>query len=273
MNRLLLTVRNILAIAVIGVVANVLSMLIMQFFVITDFEIRFVVAYVIPMTLVLCGVAIYDSRVAGHKERCMLRASGFDPVALLWGIILIVALSVVLAPLMRLLPENNRNIPTGLFTMLCVVVVAPIFEEILFRDRVFSVLRSTLSPWWAAVVSALIFGAMHGNLVVAIEAFCVGIVLSYLYILKGSLFAPILLHIMNNVVAYVMMTFKYQEHTIEDFIGDLPMFSTIYIVSAVVVLLGTIHIGYLFRKAHRVVADGGELIGVSRGKIDGDNNE
>ena len=66
MNRLLLTVRNILAIAVIGVVANVLSMLIMQFFVITDFEIRFVVAYVIPMTLVLCGVAIYDSRVAGH---------------------------------------------------------------------------------------------------------------------------------------------------------------------------------------------------------------
>jgi hypothetical protein len=142
MNRLLLTVRNIFAIAVIGVVANVLSMLIMQFFVITDFEIRFVVAYVIPMTLVLCGVAIYDSRVAGHKERCMLRASGFDPVALLWGIILIVALSVVLAPLMRLLPENNRNIPTGLFTMLCVVVVAPIFEEILFRDRVFSVLRS-----------------------------------------------------------------------------------------------------------------------------------
>ena len=53
MNRLLLTVRNIFAIAVIGVVANVLSMLIMQFFIITDFEIRFVVAYVIPMTLVI----------------------------------------------------------------------------------------------------------------------------------------------------------------------------------------------------------------------------
>lgn len=263
MNRLLLTVRNIFAIALIGVVANVLSMLIMHFFVITDFEIRFIVAYVLPMTLVLCGVAIYDSRVAGHKERCMLRASGFDPVALLWGIILIVALSIVLAPLMRLLPETNRSVPTGLFTMLCVVVVAPIFEEILFRDRVFSVLRSTLSPWSAAVVSALIFGAMHGNLVVAIEAFCVGIVLSYLYILKGSLFAPILLHIMNNIVAYVMMSFKYQERTIEDFIGELPIFSVIYVVASVIVLLGAIHIGYIFRKANKIVANGGKLIELS----------
>jgi membrane protease YdiL (CAAX protease family) len=115
----------------------------------------------------------------------------------------------------------------------------------------------------AAVVSALIFGAMHGNLVVAIEAFCVGIVLSYLYILKGSLFAPILLHIMNNVVAYVMMSFKYQERTIEDFIGELPIFSVIYVVASVIVLLGAIHIGYVFRKANKIVANGGELIELS----------
>ena len=108
---------------------------------------------------------------------------------------------------------------------------------------------------------------------VALEAFTVGIVLSYIYILKGSIFAPILLHIMNNVVAYVIMIFKYQDRTIEDFIGDLSIFSTIYIVSAVVVLLGAIHIGYIFVKANRVVANGGELIDVSRGKYKSEEDE
>jgi hypothetical protein len=68
---------------------------------------------------------------------------------------------------------------------------------------------------------------------------------------------------MNNVVAYVMMTFKYQERTIEDFIGDLPLFSTIYIISAVVVLLGAIHIGYIFRKANKIAANNGKLIELS----------
>ena len=157
--------------------------------------------------------------------------------------------------------------------MLCVVILAPIFEEVLFRGKIFSVFSATLSPLLSTLASALLFGVMHGNVAVALEAFLVGIVLSYIYILKGSIFAPILLHIMNNIVAYVMMTFKYQERTIEDFIGDLPIFSTIYIVSAVVVLLGAIHAGYIFIKAHRVVAQGGELVDVSRGKRGDDNKE
>ncbi len=266
MNKLLVTSRNIIAVALIGIVANMLSTLLMQLFVINDFELRYVVAYTMTMSLMLLGVVLYDRFVAGNREGCMMCASGFNPITLLWGLILIVSLSVVIAPIMRLLPEVNRNVPDGLLTILCVVIIAPIFEEILFRAKLFSVLRSTLSPWWASVLSALIFGALHGNAAVALEAFLVGIVLSYIYILKGSLFAPILLHIMNNVVAYVMMTFKYQERTIEDFIGDLPLFSTIYIISAVVVLLGTIHIGYIFRKANKIVANGGELIAVSRGE-------
>jgi hypothetical protein len=69
------------------------------------------------------------------------------------------------------------------------------------------------------------------------------------------------------------MIFKYQDRTIEDFIGDLSIFSTIYIVSAIVVLFGAIHIGYIFVKANRVVANGGELIDVSRGKDKSEEDE
>ena len=266
MRKIVVVARDIIAVAAIGVVANLLLSALMSLFTIIDNEIRFTISYVLAMSLMLAGVWLYDRFVAHGKERIMVRFAGFNPATLLWGLVLIVALSIVLAPLMRLLPEVRTNVPTGLISMLCVVVVAPIFEEVLFRGKIFSVLFATLSPLLSALASALLFGGMHGNVAVALEAFLVGIVLSYIYILKGSIFAPILLHIMNNIVAYVMMIFKYQERTIEDFIGDLPVFSTIYIVSAVVVLLGAIHIGYLFRKAYRVVAGGGELMDVSTGK-------
>ena len=266
MRKIVVVARDIIAVAAIGVVANLLSSALMSLFTIIDNEIRFTISYVLAMSLMLAGVWLYDRFVAHGKERIMVRFAGFNPATLLWGLVLIVALSIVLAPLMRLLPEVRTNVPTGLISMLCVVVVAPIFEEVLFRGKIFSVFSATLSPLLSALASALLFGVMHGNVAVALEAFLVGIVLSYIYILKGSIFAPILLHIMNNIVAYVMMTFKYQEHTIEDFIGDLPIFSTIYIVSAVVVLLGAIHVGYIFVKANRVVANGGELIAVSRGE-------
>ena len=266
MRKIVVVARDIIAVAAIGVVANLLSSALMSLFTIIDNEIRFTISYVLAMSLMLAGVCLYNRFVAHGTERIMVRLSGFNPATLLWGLVLIVALSIVLAPLMRLLPEVRTNVPTGLISMLCVVVVAPIFEEVLFRGKIFSVFSATLSPLLSALASALLFGVMHGNVAVALEAFVVGIVLSYIYILKGSIFAPILLHIMNNIVAYVMMIFKYQERTIEDFIGDLPIFSTIYIVSAVVVLLGAIHVGYIFVKANRVVANGGELIAVSRGE-------
>ena len=273
MKKIVVVARDIIVVAAIGVVANLLSSALMSLFTIIDNEIRFTISYVLAMSLMLAGVWLYDRFVAHGKERIMVRLSGFNPATLLWGLVLIVALSIVLAPLMRLLPEVRTNVPTGLISMLCVVVVAPIFEEVLFRGKIFSVFSATLSPLLSALASALLFGVMHGNVAVALEAFLVGIVLSYIYILKGSIFAPILLHIMNNIVAYVMMIFKYQERTIEDFIGDLPIFSPIYIVSAVVVLLGAIHVGYIFIKAHRVIAQGGKLVDVSRGKRGDDNKE
>lgn len=273
MGKIVVVARDIIAVAVVGIVANLLSSALMPLFQIIDNEIRFTVSYVLTMSLMLAGVCLYDRFVAHGKRRIMVRFGGFNPATLLWGLVLIVALSVLIAPLMRLLPEVKTNVPTGLISMLCVVILAPIFEEVLFRGKIFSVFSATLSPLLSAIISALLFGVMHSNIAVALEAFLIGIVLSYIYILKGSIFAPILLHIMNNIVAYVMMTFKYQERTIEDFIGELPIFSIIYVVSSVVVLLGAIHIGYLFRKANRVVAQGGRLIDVSRGKKMKDGKE
>lgn len=266
MKNFLLTARNIIVVAIIGVIATLLGQAIMMFGTGMGAELRFVVSTASVMLLTIIGVVIYDRVVCHRKQKTMLRFAGFNPIALLWGLLLIVSMSVVMAPLMRLLPDVNRNVPDGVLPVVYVVLVAPILEEILFRGKLFSVLRSTMSPTSATLLSALLFGVMHANVAVSLEAFFVGVVLSYIYILKGSLFAPILLHVMNNVVAYVMMSFSYQDRTIEDYIGDLPIFSTIYIVASAITLLGVVHVIVTLRKANRIAAEGGDLIELSKPK-------
>ena len=138
MKKLLVTTCNILAVITIGIIAFLLSSLVMKLFTIIDNEISFTLTYVLSMSFMLVGVWLYNRFVAHGTEKTMVRMAGFNPITLLWGLVFIVALSVVLAPLMRLLPETRTSIPTGLVSMLCVVVVAPIFEEVLFRAKYIS---------------------------------------------------------------------------------------------------------------------------------------
>lgn len=264
MKNFLLTARNIIALSLICIVATLISPPIMALVGGIDNEMRSIATTTLMILLMIVGVVVYDRVACGAQHKTMLRFAGFNPTTLLWGLLLIISVSVIIAPLMRLLPEDSRVVPDQVIPVLYIIVAAPIFEELLFRAKIFSVLRSTLSPAWAAILSSLMFSVMHGNLAVSLDAFFVGIILSYIYILKGSLFAPILLHIMNNIVAYVMMSFSYQDRVIEDYIGDLPMFSLIYVGASLIALLGAIHLVVTLHKANRIVAKGGQLIELSQ---------
>ena len=76
--------------------------------------------------------------------------------------------------------------------------LGPIAEELLFRGLV---LR-TLKPWGkqaAIIISAVIFGIFHGNIVQIPFAFAVGVVLGYVAV-EYSITWAIVLHIINNFV-------------------------------------------------------------------------
>lgn len=82
-------------------------------------------------------------------------------------------------------------------------IVAPIIEELLFRGVLFRALRKWVTFPWAMLLSAVVFGAYHGNLVQFVYAGLCGVLLAYLYEKYNSILAPIVSHIFMNTVAIV----------------------------------------------------------------------
>ena len=105
----------------------------------------------------------------------------------------------------------TQSTAAGIAIGLGVTILAPAGEEFLMRGVVFAGMRDGLSTrlgtWGAVAIAAgingLIFGALHGatDLIFIPMLMTFGIVLCLLYQLTGSLYAPILLHLVNNTVA------------------------------------------------------------------------
>lgn len=95
--------------------------------------------------------------------------------------------------------------PSLVIQILCLGIVSPIVEELIFRGLIFKRLRrGSMSVKQAIVLSGLMFGFYHGNLVQTVYGSLAGILLAYLYEKYGSIKAPILAHICMNIVAIIL---------------------------------------------------------------------
>lgn len=100
-------------------------------------------------------------------------------------------------PILRLILESRGWIAQALF-LLVVSVMAPIFEEFLFRGFLLTSL-STYMPMGAAIaLSAVAFAAVHLNLSDFLPLTVLGVVLGITYSRSRNLLAPILLHSLWN---------------------------------------------------------------------------
>ena len=80
-------------------------------------------------------------------------------------------------------------------------IAAPIIEELLFRGVLFRVLRKWIAFPWAMLLSAVIFGAYHGNLVQFVYAAICGMLLAYFCEKYDSVIASVVAHVVMNMVA------------------------------------------------------------------------
>jgi uncharacterized protein len=86
-----------------------------------------------------------------------------------------------------------------------VTVIAPIAEEFFFRGYFFTALRSWKGVWPAAIITGVVFGAIHGSSAPAgylVPLALFGFVLCLVYWRTGSLYPCMSLHALNNSLAF-----------------------------------------------------------------------
>ena len=137
-----------------------------------------------------------------------------------WGTLLWVALFSLgtIIPLSFLyeqlgieMDENTQQIITSMMKepwgYVAVGILAPLAEEVVFRGAILRTLLGIMSKknhWVAIMISAAIFGVVHANLAQFINALLMGLILGWMYYRTGSLVPGILLHWVNNTMAYVL---------------------------------------------------------------------
>lgn len=236
MKRVVNTVRSILIFVVIFIASQIVASLIgsaLHF----NGDVGFMLSYLLSMGLVYLFVTLYERTEYGNVRVIKSSSKGLDPLALFVGVILLLAISITLWPLENYMPSDSRVFGDGAWTLITIVVISPIIEEIIFRGRFYNLLTHSTSPFWAAVLSSLVFATIHLEPIIIIGGFLSGMLFSYMYLLKRSIILPIMLHICNNTIAYALHILSYAGKPLMEYIGSEHYYLSIYLTSLLLVLV------------------------------------
>lgn len=109
------------------------------------------------------------------------------------------------------LQQLGQHAPiTVIGTLIGAVLIAPFCEEIFFRGFAFAGMLHRMPVWAAVLLSALLFGAAHGDAGSFALLFVIGVVLAVVRWRTGSIWPGMALHMANNAVAavYVLATLR-----------------------------------------------------------------
>lgn len=120
----------------------------------------------------------------------------------------------------------------SVLSLIIVIVLIPIFEEIFFRGVIFGFLRDNYKFPIALIVQALVFGILHGNLVQSVYAFILGLFLGAIFYYTNSLYASILSHITYNLFGILILPL-----IVSSLQGFSPILVNIIFVAIALILL------------------------------------
>ena len=203
------------------------------------------VAITYAFSMVICFAMLWIYRfLRGWKGVLSLRTTGWlASFRLLCGYLLMWCVSIAVEPLAELLPGDQSSLGGGGWLLVSAVMLAPMFEEVIFRGYTAGILRRLyggLAAWFA---SSLIFGLVHLIPSVVLSATFSGLVLGYYYLRYRSLMMVIILHAMNNITACFLRSIDLGETTIRELLGGGALYWSVFAFCVVVSVVSLIRMG------------------------------
>ena len=203
------------------------------------------VAITYAISMVICFALLWIYRLLrGWKGVLSLRTTGWlASFRLLCGYLLMWCVSIAVEPLAELLPGDQSSLGGGGWVLVSAVMLAPVFEEVIFRGYTAGILRRLYGGLAAWLASSLIFGLVHLIPSVVLSATFSGLVLGYYYLRYRSLMMVIILHAMNNITACFLRSIDLGETTIRELLGGGALYWSVFAFCVVVAVVSLIRMG------------------------------
>lgn len=143
----------------------------------------------------------------------------------------------------------NFNTMTTLGVVSVVVsvcIVAPVFEEILFRGLILGELKRAMPDGFAVVLQAVLFGLAHSVLAQSIFAMVYAIILGALYLRVKNIYVVILAHVFFNISSVLE-------------VKNADMINQMFVTGLLLTVASILVFSYVYKRKKPALAD--ELTG------------
>lgn len=185
----------------------------------STFLIIYSVVYTIAMGLPMLIVMFGKNRIFPFSPAKPVRGE-IAFLGILGGVGVCMAANIVTSYVLTFLEQFGITVPEApemmvnslesyILNIFTIAILPALLEEMAFRGCVLRLFRP-YGDGFAIIVSALVFGLMHGNLRQIPFAFIVGLVLGWLYSVTNNIWVPITVHFINNAVSVTMEYLGFQ---------------------------------------------------------------
>ena len=176
----------------------------------------FIIVGTIVQDLVMIAVAYFVTADLGSPTPRTFGLRPFRSSALGWVFAAFAAYLVLTSIYAVLVDPPSEQLPSGLesadqdvllaiATGMLLIVVAPVAEEIFFRGFLYQAFRNSFGVLGGALLSGVIFGGIHFELFKLVQLGMLGVILALLFEKTRSLWPPIILHAVNNALAFAVL--------------------------------------------------------------------
>ena len=148
-----------------------------------------------------------DNLRFGEQKLAVSKGKAFLYIVIAAAVLYAVNLLISYSPLTRIFPAYTDSAAASFLNqplpllILSNVVLGPAAEELIFRGLTFRRMDFRIGMKFALIVSSLLFGIYHANMLQLIYAFITGIICALCYKKCNSLYVSIIIHMAVNALA------------------------------------------------------------------------
>lgn len=169
---------------------------------------KFIDSKLVLITLILFIVFVPILYFVYKKYKSGTYKCGYFLESILFGATIALIFNITLYNINKVIHFTDRFDKLGLpfmTVLICTGIIGPILEELLFRGVVYNKLKTFNKPMTAIILTSVLFGLFHFDLINSIYAFGVSFMFIYLYEKYNTLIAPILMHITLNLIPIILI--------------------------------------------------------------------